>query len=193
MLQEKNNPRAPPNLRALPLPPYLARPAAFPAQHHQLLVVLIRLSGRAGHMEEELGVLQQEQDEGPGGSGCGRHRRASWSPRDTYRPGALPHSSIQLCSFQPSPHRACLSPAGPAAPTCSSWTWLTSTAPTSYSSPGPGWGQAQKRCSRRAAELLQKYGGAGGRETHCPICHPSLYGAEATKKQIRHNIRTLCE
>lgn len=84
-----------------------------------------------------------------------RHRRASWSPRNTHRPGALPHIAIQLCSFQslPTPSLAfhLLGPLPPPAPLVD---LADFTAPvTLRSSPGPGWGQAQKRCSRRVAEL----------------------------------------
>lgn len=132
MLQEKITPRAPPN--PSPSHPASPRPAPAPpprAQHACQPVVLIREVAEPGRVEEELGRYCSRSRTRPRRLRLRRHRRASWSPRDTHRPGALPHPRDLALLLPVSPHtEPGLSPAGPAAPTCSSWTWLTSQHPS---------------------------------------------------------------
>lgn len=115
MLQGKNNPRAPPNLRALP-----SHPAASAQHHSQLLVVLVREVAEPGCVEEELGrVLQQEQDEAQAAQAA--ETQASLMVPTRHPPPWGPASPRDSALLLPvSPHtKPGLSPAGPAAPTCS--------------------------------------------------------------------------
>ena len=161
----------------LHLTPGPSHPTPWPQHHSQLLVVLVCKVAEPGRVEEELGrVLQQEQDEAQAAQAAETQASLTvpvkhpspWGPASA-RDSAL---LLPVC-----PHaEPGLSPAlsGPAAPPAPPVDLADFTAPvTLHSSPG-----LQKRCSRRVAELCacRNTAGAGGRESHCPICHPSLHG-----------------
>lgn len=87
-----------------------------------------------------------------------------------------------------------LSPAGPAAPTCSpSWTWLASQHPSSAFILAQGGAKHREKGVHEASSWavgVQEYAGSWWEETHCPICHPSATARGARRSKTQHNIRT---